>query len=256
MVWIGNQTRVLLAAGFGLCFGPIVFAANVAVIDEEDGAPVTVGLQWCELLQNNGFSCTRFPSTGPTGSLETFDVVVDLSPTWTDPGGTLAQRLQAGKGVITWGWAPGALGISTNPTVRAWIGANSSTNNCDHLLTLERDPIFGSLPPGTSIGNCGDGPCPSLLDTSGHPDTRILASYPCGGGIGVLRNTWEGGQSVYLQVYITPGDGPHDDEIILSTVRALGKAIPATSIGSLIIMTVAIVAAGIIVRSRRAKQSS
>jgi hypothetical protein len=146
--------------------------------------------------------------------------------------------------VITWGHAPGALGIGVDPVVRAWIGANGTGQNCDYLLTTQRDSILGSIVPGTEIAFCGDGPCYSLRDATGHPDARVLATFPCLGGIGVLRNTWGGGQSVYLFGHILPDNAPQHNEIILSTIRTLANPIPASSFATLIVMAAALLISG------------
>ncbi|MDO8629151.1 MAG: hypothetical protein Q7R41_01550, partial [Phycisphaerales bacterium] len=203
---------------------PARAATKVAVIDGGSPVPPTEGQHWCGFLNDNGYECTLFPRSGPTETLDPFQVIIDMSDEWSDPTGSLADQMRARKGVITWGSAPGALGLSSNP----WIGANDNVNSCDDLVTLVRDPILGSIPPGIAVAFCGDGPCWSLLDTIGHPDAKILATFPsyCY-GIGILRNTWEGGQSVYLFGHITPGNAPplHDD-IILSTMRTLSRPIP------------------------------
>ena len=227
---------------------PARAATKVAVIDSGYSQPVTVGQLWCAFLQNNGYDCTLYPKTGPTEPLNQFDVVVDMSEEWTDPDGILAQHLQKGRGVITWGRAPGALGLSINP----WIGANDTVNSCDELVTLVRDPILGSIPPGTVVAFCGDGPCWNLLDTNGHPDAKVLARFPsyCSGGIGILRNTWEGGQSVYLFEQINP-TWVLGEEIVLSTMRTLSRPIPATSLWTLLTMAGALLAAGVTIAARR-----
>jgi hypothetical protein len=81
----------------------------VAVIDYDDAPGWTLGQGWCYLLTDNGHTCTVFPNTGPTGPLDPFDMVIDLSRNWSDPTGMLADCMRAGKTVITWYIAPAVL---------------------------------------------------------------------------------------------------------------------------------------------------
>jgi hypothetical protein len=109
-----------VVVGFTLVLGstaPARAAVKVAVIDSESTFP-SPAERWCIFLGSNGYECTVFPVTGPTTSLEPFDVVVDLSEVWTDPSKMLAEHLRKRKGVIVWHRAPTALGIATDPTVR------------------------------------------------------------------------------------------------------------------------------------------
>jgi len=188
------------------------------------------GESWCTLLEENGYECSNLPSTGPDGPLDTYDVLINVSRDWSDPEGMLAEFMRAGKGVITWSDVPRVLGINSDPTVQAWIGANAWVQTSGALLSTARDPILGTLPVGTVVLDCGFSVCPALRDTSGHPGAKALAAFggPESPFIGILRNTWEGGQSVYFTDYISPGY-PLDDEIILNAVRVLSQTIPAVS---------------------------
>jgi len=60
-----------------LASGSLTFAAgkNIAVIDDSSG---TAQFR-CQFLIDHGYTCTVFPKEGPTGPLDPFDVVVDLS---------------------------------------------------------------------------------------------------------------------------------------------------------------------------------
>jgi hypothetical protein len=231
---------------------PARAATKVAVIDGGGSIPITQGQMWCGFLNDNGYECTLFPRSGPTETLDPFQVIIDMSDEWSDPTGSLAEQMRARKGVITWGRAPTALGINSDPSVQGWIGANGTFNSCDELVTLVRDPILGSIPPGTVVAFCGDGPCWNLLDTNGHPDAKVLARFPsyCSGGIGILRNTWEGGQSVYLFEQINP-TWVLGEEIVLSTMRTLIRPIPATSLWTLLTMAGALLAAGVTIAAQR-----
>jgi len=111
--------RTLLLVALAVFAGPTDPAhaggKNVAMIDYSDVEPW--GQSWCHLLTDNGHTCTVFPHDGPTGPLDPFDVVIDLSLDWSDPSGMLADCMRAGKTVITWSLTPYALGVQTNPTV-------------------------------------------------------------------------------------------------------------------------------------------
>ncbi len=212
---------------------------NVAVIDV---LPPT-GQNWCNLLIQNGHTCTLFPKEGPTGPLDPFDVVIDLSSDWTDPTGMLIDCMHAGKTVITAYSAPQALGIDTNPSVQAWIGANSSPGGSARLRTTASDPILGGIPPGTVIMDCADSICSALQDTSGHPGAKTLAVFadtptqP----IGILRNDWEGGLSIFLGDY---------GGILLNAVAARPLVIPTLGAWGLLAMTLGILIAGTIIIRR------
>ena len=218
---------------------------NVAVIDNGDGA----GPAWCQFLTEHGHTCTGFPKEGPTAPLDPFDVVIDLSHDWSDPTGTLADCMRAGKTIITWDSAPAALGIDTNATVQAWIGANGFISPVDRLFTTALDPILGNTPVGTQIANCADGPCSGLTDASGHPFAKVLAcftDYPFPPPpIGIMRNFWEGGVSVYLPNLIMSGD-----QIILNAVEAR-NTIPTLNAWGLLFLAVGIGVAGVVLIRRR-----
>jgi len=225
---------------------PALGQTRVAVIGDTGGA-----LSWCTLLEQNGYECSNLPGSGPDGPLDAYDVVIHTG-TWADPEGMLADFMRAGKGVITWSNVPDFLGINTNPTVQAWIGANTWAEASGQLVTATRDPILGTLPVGTVVADCVFSLCTILQDTSGHPGAKALATFgwPGSDGIGILRNTWEGGQSVYLTEYIDPGY-PQDDQIILNAVRVLTQSIPTVSEWGLVMMTLLVLAAGSVVLRRR-----
>jgi hypothetical protein len=229
----------------------IAFAAlkNVAIIDREAESPLTEAQQWCELLIAHGHSCTVFPKEGPTAPLDPFDVVIDMSYLWTDPTGMLADLMRQGKTVIVWFSAPLALGIDTNPTVQAWIGANAFVSPWDRLYTIARDPILGNIPVGTQLDNCADGPCSGLTDTTGHPNAKVLARFldlPWA-PIGIMRNVWEGGVSVYLANLIDPSH----PQIILNAVQA-ENPIPILNFWGLLVLALGMAAGGTIVLRRQA----
>jgi len=223
---------------------------NVAVIDNGDGA----GPAWCQFLTEHGHTCTGFPKEGPTAPLDPFDVVIDLSHDWSDPTGTLADCMRAGKTIITWDSAPAALGIDTNATVQAWIGANGFISPVDRLFTTALDPILGNTPVGTQIANCADGPCSGLTDASGHPFAKVLArftDYPFPPPpIGIMRNYWEGGVSVYLTYVISPVWDPSTSWIILNAVEAR-NIIPTVSTWGLLALVLGLGVSGTIVLRRR-----
>src|SRR3990172_1232590 len=81
---------------------------NVAIIDGDQYIP-SPGPAWCAFLKQHGHQCTVYPKEGPTGPLDPFDVVIDLSLDWSDPTGVLTDFMRAGKTVITSGGAPYAL---------------------------------------------------------------------------------------------------------------------------------------------------
>jgi len=230
----------------------VAFAAgkNVAIIDSGDGIPTTEGERWCQFLIENGHDCTLFPREGPKLPLDPFDVVIDMSGQWSDPSGTLADCMRAGKTVILVNSAADALGVDSNPIVQAWIGANVGAGGGGGLITIERDPILGDIPPGTMVTNCGASPCGALEDVSGHPFAKVLARLENGPAhIGIMRNYWEGGVSVYLTRYIIPG--VTHDEIILNAVEAR-NTIPTLSHWGLMVLALAMSIAGtLIMRHRR-----
>ncbi len=248
-----------------LAFGAVLFAAvptraatTVAVIDHnlKGFAP---GEDWCQLLAGAGHECEVFPSSGPTRPLDEFSVVIDLSETWTDPTETLPDQLRVGKGVILWGEAPIALGLFLHLTVREWVGANASGIGRDELQTVAADPILGSIPIGTELAFCEE-PCDALADTTGHSRARVLARFPDSiDAIGILRNSWEGGQTVYLTEHIEPylfDPAKENNEIIRHAVDVLSHPVPAVSDRALFGFVIAIAVIGSILLRHRAGLSS
>lgn len=226
----------------------LVLLAALALPGTANAAPrvAVVGFSppWCQLLIDNGYECDILPNEGPA-SLKGYDVVVVLSKNWTDPDGLLPAFLRSGRGVITVGGVPEALGIDTDPVVQAWIGANMSSGCLMNLRTIVTDPMLGTIQPRERLIGCGIGP--AIYDTTGHPNAKILATWydwlPTA-NIGIMRNTWEGGQSAYLGL-ITPGSGsPLHEEIVLSTVRVLSNPIPTVSEWGLVILTLLVLTAG------------
>jgi len=223
---------------------------NVAVIDGDWLIPGP-GADWCALLQSHGHQCSLLPKEGPAGPLDPFDVVIDLSHDWSDSAAMLPDFMRAGKTVVTVFGAPLFLGIDSDPTVQAWIGANGFTSPSDRLLTTDVDPILGNISVGTQVGNCADGPCSGLTDTSGHASAKVLARFNVPGSpIGIMRNLWEGGVSVYLANVIYPGS-PLADQIILNAVEARTPSIPALSVWCLILLALALGVAGALIIRRR-----
>jgi hypothetical protein len=156
----------------------------------------------------------------------------------------LADFMRAGKTVITVEFAPGMLGIHTDPTVQAWIGANAGYDGVGRLLTTVRDPILGNIPPGTAIGLCLP-PCATLEDTSGHPDAKVLARFEYGlDAIGIMRNFWEGGVSVYLTRFAP-------DQIFLNAVAARPPTIPTLSTWGLMALALTMGFAGVLIMRHR-----
>jgi hypothetical protein len=242
--------RTLFLAALAVFAGPTNRAhaggKNVAVVDNVDGH----GPAWCQLLVEHGYACTVFPKEGPTSALDPFGVVIDLSLEWSDPTGMLADFMRAGKTVITVGIVPYALGVDTDATVEAWIGANVYANGSSELRTTDRDPILGNIPPGTVLDDCADSLCPAVNDTSGHPDAKILARYEYGTGtIGIMRNFWEGGISVYLG-NIGPGT-PLNEQIVLNAVGVLTLIPTLSTVGLIALALTMAIAGALIMRHRR-----
>jgi hypothetical protein len=100
---------VLIAAALALAGGEAAWASGTVAIIASDPHSGVDAL-WQEFLEENGYECTAFPSTGPEGSLAGFDVVIDMSEKWTDPTGMLAEHMRAHKGVIVWDRLPGRWG--------------------------------------------------------------------------------------------------------------------------------------------------
>ena len=106
-----RRRHLLGAVAIALSFAGAVTparAANLAFIDEGMGSQ-TPGNRWCAFFEEHGHTCTVMPVTGPDSPLDAFDVVIDMSPEWSDPDGLLADVLRSGKGVITRNRAPRAL---------------------------------------------------------------------------------------------------------------------------------------------------
>jgi len=238
-----RQTVFVLGLVGFVGLSQVAQARNVAVIDWEP----PVGQQWCNLLTQNGHTCTLFPKEGPTAPLTPFEVIIDLSAEWSDPAGTLADCMSAGKTVITAYFAPQALGIDTNPTVQAWVGANIYSGGSGRLRTTASDPILGGIPIGTVITDCSDSICPALRDTSGHPDAKVLAAFNDSSppnSIGIMRNTWESGISVYL------GEYGYGDQFILNAVATRPPMIPTLNAWGLVALTLGVLITGTVVLRR------
>ncbi len=248
-----KRTLLFAALGHLIAQTSAVHGRNVAVIDN-DNQPITEGMVWCEFLMNNGHTCTLFPMEGPSSSLDSFDVVVDLSPVWTDSTGLLPAILSAGKTVITGLRAPAALSLDTDPTVRAWIGANSSANASgnDNLVTTASDPVVGNISPGTEIVDC-DGGCSAVRDPSGHPGAKVLALFmPLSDPykIGILRNDWESGLSIFISDIAPHSNDAYGKQIALAAVTARPLVIPTVTSWGLLAMTLGLLIVGTIVIRR------
>ncbi len=212
---------------------------NVALVNNfGDDGPA-----WCQFLINNGHACTVYPKEGPTDPLDPFDVVIDMSFQWADPTGTLADFMRSGKTVITAKDAPAGLGIQSNSVVQDWIGANAYESGELDLVTVAHDPILGNIPVGTFLTDCGAGACLSLRDTTGHPGAKVLATF-ADNSLGIMRNVWEGGVSVFITDNISPGG---NGQIILNAVRARELTIPTVSDCGLLIMALTVAIGGTIV---------
>lgn len=235
---------------------PVSAGLNVAVVDGYFPKPPsqTIGELWCDLLVADGNTCTLFPISGPTMPLIGFDTVVVLSPLWIDPNAELQSFLQAGKTVVTWGGVPETLGIESNPNVRDWIGADSlEFDGFDGLRTVVGDPILGSITVGTDLEYCGDMGCPVLHGEHTTGAARVLARYGNGtSGVGVLRNIWMGGVSVYLSGQINPGSGnPLHQTIIVTSAKARALSVPAISRWGALLVASGLIGGGILVLLRR-----
>jgi len=236
-----NATIIVLLGCLAHGTAPAFAGRNTALVDSQSGPPTTVGEFWCEFLTDHGHVCTLFPKEGPPGPLGSFDVVVDLSCEWTDPAGTLADFLRSGKTVITARCAPAALGIDSNPTVKAWIGADEYAVGWGRLITVATDPILGNLPSGTEVLHCGFSLCGAIASTGYHPNAKALANYEYPpSSIGILRNEWEGGLAIYLMEEV-PG------EIILNAVSARPTPIPTLSEWGALVLVLALGVAGVMV---------
>jgi hypothetical protein len=168
----------------------------------------------------------------------------------------LADCMRAGKTVITWYLAPAVLGVRTNPTVQAWIGANWDLHPTGRLFTTALDPILGNTPVGTMVADCSDGTCTGLTDAPGHPFAKVLARFtdwyypqPPPPPIGIMRNYWEGGVSVYLANVIGPYT-PSTNWIVLNAVEAR-NTIPTVSSWGLLALALGLGVAATVVMRRR-----
>ena len=245
--------RSAIAAGVVLCAlaAPARAAVKVAVIDGGLTVPITQGQIWCSFLTDSGYECTLFPTSGPTQPLGSFAEVIDMSGQWADPQHSLAAFMQTGKGVITWGTAPYALGIDNDPVVQAWIGANLAHWGTGFYITTATDSILGDRPLGTVLGGAGKCCARAVDDTAGHPDAKVLGRFNSGGGpIALLRNRWEGGRSIYFSDEFIVGNPTHE-EIILRALAELSIQIPATSTWGCLIFALSALTAGSIVIKRR-----
>lgn len=246
---MSKRVVVLMAVGWMTwSAGDARAGTTVAVIDAYEEAPGWADF-FCAFLEQNDHPCTTFPTSGPTGPLGGFDVVIDMSESWTDPAGELADLLIAGKTVITWGDAPLALGINSNPTVQAWIGANQHSGGDEDLITTASDPLLGDIPPGTKIYDASTSFQSGVRDSSGHPQAQVLAVWvhmPQPKPIGVMRNFWGNGASVYLSDAISPGG----DGIVLNAVR-IQQLIPTTSDWGLLTLVLGLAIAGTLILRRR-----
>ena len=247
-----------IALGFVLFGSQSSLGASVAVIGDVVGAEA-----WCDLLTSNDHECVNLSGAGPV-SLEPYDVVINLG--WADPDGLLADHMRMAKGVITWGNAPDLLGIDTDSTVQDWIGANAyGTTVGPHLIIMEEDPILGRLEFGLHLWHCLNGPpCSAILDTSGHPDAKVIGEYlprpvePIDSEFAILRNTWMGGQSVYFTNGIAPGVDQVIEGIIVRAVGLLSvssptvsSSIPTVSAWGLAVMALLVLTAGTLVMAAR-----
>jgi hypothetical protein len=216
---------MLVAMASVACLPQTVHAGlNIAVIDQGGPQAANDGVFWCDFFEQEGHNCTLFPGSGPTGPLDSFHFVANLSELWSDPDGLLQQHMQRGRGLILRGRAPFALGIDSNPTVQDMIGANQEDADFGVLITVATDPILGNTPPGSPIDFCGDSLCNTVEDTTGHPNAKVLARFQNGSGsIGLLRNRWETGQAVYFTNHFGPG------EILRRTIAEIYQPIPAAS---------------------------
>lgn len=239
---VNRRDRIVcLFVAFGSLATSTLAVTKVAVID--DGIDSN-GTQWCAFLDNNGYECMLFPPSGPTIPLDEFAVVIDMSEEWDDPQHILADFLQSGKGVITWGLAPLALGINTDPVVQAWIGANDTTAGTGSYVTTAVDSILGPRPPGTQLGHAGKFGGKALENIGGHAEAKVLARFTSGlGTIALLSNRWETGRSVYFSDEFSPEHTDHA-EIVLLAMGELSKDIPTTSLWGLLILTLLLLIIG------------
>ncbi len=215
----GMRGLCLLVGFIEIMAGPgVAGSVSVAVIGAENSSA-----QWCDFLRPRGYDCTALPTGGPDGTLTGYDVIVHVG-TWADPEGLLADFIRTGKGVMLLGSAPRTLGIDTNIEVQEWVGANASSQGDSQLLTIAQDAILGALPAGSVVHDCVDSPCDGLTDTTGHLGAKVLARLRyANGAIGLMRNTWNGGSSVYATGLWPVYSGLEDQEIILRALALLAR---------------------------------
>ncbi len=241
-----RRTAWLFALGVVLCAGvaPIRAATKVAVIDGAGGEA------WCNIAISNGYECTLFPESGPTGPLDPFQIIVDLSSVWSDPDDLLAEQMRSRKSIITWGDAPQALQLINKPLVQAWMGADGHAGGGDRLLTTAIDPILSGYPIGSEIANASDAGGAALGGTESHPEAKVLARWQNGNFVGLLRNTWEGGQSVYLTNWLHPQGNP---DIVANLVRVLSNPIPTVTTWGVFSMVLILLIGGSLLLYHRAR---
>ncbi len=256
------SNRRLLAGFMGLSVGLVCAdgarAKNVAVIDSESGLPSTDGEEWCQFLVQHGHTCIVFPRSGPTSPLDPFDVVIDMSDLWSDPEGTLSDAMHAGKTIVVRGGAAYALGIDSDAGVQAWIGANMFNSASDKLVSVASDPILGNDPPGTVVVDCFNSECASIDDTTGHSGAKVLARFTYSdGSIGLMRNSWEGGLSVFLSSVFHPTfvESSPLDRTILNAVNA-PEPIPTLNDWALIVLAIGFSGVGAAILRRRISKAA
>lgn len=234
---------------------PIALSAEasckVAVIDGGHSSPINRGESWCNFLNENGYDCTLFPISGPTANLDPFQIILDCSQEWPDSSGLLADQLRAGKTVITWGEAPQALGIQTNTNVQAWIGASTMAVGSGKLFTVALDPIFGPMAPGGEVDDCAAAVCTGLQGSESYSNAIVLALWNFGSGpAGIIRNSWEGGQSFYLPSSFATATPGHS-EIMLRIMQIYCRPIPALSIWGVVLLGLLMIIIGTLILRRR-----
>lgn len=247
-----HNLKAWLLVTFGFLTATAQAATKVAVID--NGVDST-GSAWCSFLTDHGYECTLYPASGPTSSLDSFAVVIDMSNDWDDNDQLLAQVIVSGRGVIVWGAAAEALQINTNSTVQGWVGANTLSFGNQSIRTTVSDSILGNIPPGTEIASNGKLGGWALDDTAGHDEAKVLARYNAGSGpIALLRNQLVG-KSVYFSNAFDTFDPVHQ-QIILSTVEELSvRTIPAISTWGVVFLWIAVAIVGTLVLGRRRRTS-
>lgn len=90
----GKFTRIAFVLASAIAI-PTFAGGNVLVINDDDFDPPGNGAAWCSLLVANGYTRDVHPATGPVGSIDGYDVLIDLSSTWSDPTGMMWNPLRA-----------------------------------------------------------------------------------------------------------------------------------------------------------------